>query len=160
MLRSRTAATYRHDQAGFTILEATVALVISGVLATVGMFGFQQYRERTALTRAGSVLQSDVALTRSLAIRDRQNVSLVADETLREYVVRDTSGTVLHERRLGNGTDLAISSLDVAASGDSLTFDSRGLLITAGTVQIDFTRGPHDRLLLLNAFGRGRVITP
>lgn len=160
MCGSNEHATRRPDHSGFTVVEATIALVISAVLASVGMHGFQQYRERTGLNRAGIVLQNDVALTRSLAIRDRRNVSLVANETLRDYVVRDTSGTVLHERRLGSGTDLAISSLDVATTGDSLTFDSRGLLVTPGTVQIDFSRGPHDRQLLLNAFGRGRVIVP
>jgi len=148
------------DDAGFTVLELGIVVVVGSLLLGVGMHGITQYRERTALVRAGIALQDDVTLTRALAIRDRRNVSLVVDETQREYVVRAEDGTVLHERRLSSGNDMALSSLDLTTSGDSLTFDSRGLMVTTGTVQIDFARAPHARRLVLNAFGRGRVVVP
>jgi len=158
-VRASSARRPRPD-AGFTVVELGIALVIGSVLLGVGMHGITQYRERTALNRAGIALRDDVALTRALAIRDRRNVSLVADESLRSYEVRDEDGTLLHARRLAAGSDIGLTSLDVQTAGDSLTFDSRGLLITTGTVQIDFARGPHDRRLVLNAFGRGRVVVP
>ena len=147
----------RRDEAGFTLPDMMIALVVMAV-ATVFAFGaFAQYRESSATSRAARVITADVALARSLAIRAREPVSLVATEAQRQYVIRDTAGTLFHRRDFGTGAQIRLTSIDVATTGDSLTFDSRGVLITGGTPVVSAVRRNKTRTVTLNALGRAQI---
>ncbi len=143
--------------AGFSLPELLIGLAVMGFVMTVGASGLAQYREATSTTRAIRTIRADVMLARSLAIRSRSPVSLVARESLRTYVIRDALGTVFQQRVFDETSDLALTSLDVATAGDSLTFDARGILLTGGTPQVDVTRRGRARSVVFNALGRSRI---
>lgn len=144
-------------QAGFTILELLIVIAMLGIVFAVGMRGFRQFNESTIVDQAARSLGSDVTLARSYAIRRGGNVALVANEGARSYVIRDWAGNVLGAGSFGAGSDTPLTALDIDTTGDSLTFNSRGMLTSGGTVQIDMTRNGLTKRLEVSALGRTRI---
>jgi competence protein ComGD len=147
------------SESGFTIVEMLIVVTILSLVALIANTSYRSFRERAILNRAATVVAADMALTRSYAIRERQNVSLVADESNRMYVIRTAAGDTLASRILDSSTDLSVDSLNVRAAGDSITFNSRGMLTTA-FAQVDVGRASGDRRVQVNGVGRARIITP
>lgn len=144
-------------QYGMTLPEVLIGLVVMAVAMAFASSSFAQYRESVAASRAVRIISADVSFARSLAIRARAPVSLVARETQRQYVIRDTTGTLFQRRDFGAGAEIELTSIDVATTGDSLTFDARGVLIAGGTPQIDVVRGSRTRTVTFNALGRALI---
>ncbi len=149
----------RTSETGFTIVEMLIVVTILSLVALIANTSYRNFRERAILNRAARVVAADMALTRSFAIRERQNVSLVADEANRTYTIRTAAGDTLAVRSLDSDSDLAIDSLNVLAAGDSITFNSRGLLLTA-FARVDVGRASGDRQVQVNGVGRARIINP
>ncbi|MFV1988237.1 MAG: GspH/FimT family pseudopilin [Gemmatimonadota bacterium] len=143
------------DSRGFTVVELTIALSSMAVLTAITLGSFRQYSEAMSARKAAVQFAADVGLTRSFAIQRRENVSLVVNEDARTYVVRDTSGTVLMRRDF-SGTaeaELALTQLTLNTSGDSLTFNSRGLL-SSGTAEATLIRRDRSHHVTVNGLGR------
>lgn len=149
----------RTSERGFTIVEVLIVITILSLVSLLANTSFRNFRERAILNRAARVVATDMALTRSLAIRERQNVSLVADESGLTYAIRNANGDTLAVRSLDSGSDFAVDSLNVLAAGDSITFNSRGLLLTA-VARVDVGRASGDRQVQVNGVGRARIIKP
>lgn len=145
------------DATGFTILELVIAIVMAGVLLGLTYGGYRQFNEAMVVKNAAGALAADVSLTRSYAIQRRDMVSLVADETARGYLVRDNSGEILARRSFDRSSDLPLDVLDVKTTGDSLTFNSRGLLASGAGVEIEVGRGDRSRTVAVSALGRAQV---
>lgn len=148
----------RERQMGFTLVEALIGITIMSVVALIANTSFRSFRERTILNRAARVVAADAAMTRTFAIRERGNISLVADESNRRYEIRDASGTVLRTRWFDTDSDLRLDSLDVLNTGDSLTFNSRGMLVSGFGI-IDIGSDAGSRRVVVNGLGRHRVLT-
>lgn len=153
MRRNSLRQNSLRDDGGFTVVELGIALSAFAVIAAVSIGGFRQYAEATSARKAAVQVASDVGLTRSFAIQRREAISLVVNESALTYVVRDTAGTVLMRRDFGIGMDVTINSLRVNTTGDSLTFNSRGLL-SQGTAQVNIGRRDHTQQVVVNALGR------
>ena len=149
----------RTSERGFTIVEMLIVVTILSLVSLMANTSFRSFRERAILNRAARVVAADMALTRSHAIRERQNVSLVADEASRTYAIRMANGDTLAVRVLDSSSDFAVDSLNVLAAGDSITFNSRGLLLTA-FARVDVGRASGDRQVQVNGVGRSRIIKP
>lgn len=141
---------------GFTIVELAVSMATTGVLLAMGYGAFRQYAEAATARKASLQFAADVSLTRSFAIQRRESVSLVADEANRNYVIRDTAGTVLMQRDFGTGSDLPLTNVVVSTAGDSLAFNSRGLLIP-GTAEVVLGRRGRSHIVRINALGRTEI---
>lgn len=144
-------------QRGFTLVELLISITILGTLGLISNSAFREFRERTIVNRAARVIAADAAMTRTYAIRNRANVSLVADESNQSYQIRDASGSVLRTRQFDNASDLPLGALDVRLTGDSLTFNSRGMLTTAFAL-IDLANNGTSKTVQLNGLGRYRII--
>lgn len=142
------------DTAGMTLPEMVIALALAAIAATMGFGSFFQYQQSVSTSRAARAISSDVQLTRGLAIRARAPVSLVANETQLTYVVRDTLGTVYMRRDFGTGSQMPLTGLAVSTTGDSLTFDARGILLSGGSPTVSVTRHAKVRTVSLNGLGR------
>lgn len=145
------------DVSGITMPDLMIAMVVLAVATVFAMGSMAQYREAAATSRAARVITADVALARSLAIRGREPISLVATEAQRQYVIRDTAGNLFHRRDFGTGAEIRLTSIDVATTGDSLTFDSRGVLVAGGAPQINAVRRSKTKTVTLNALGRAQI---
>lgn len=149
------------EAAGFTLIEMMIAITVIGVLLAIGADALRTYRESTLVREAAEVLAAEMIVTRSAAIKRRGNVSLVADESELSYVIRADDGEEVRGRRSFDAdSDIPLDRLDVAASGDSLTFDSRGLLVSGVNARIDVGRPDRTLRVEFNALGRHRIVTP
>lgn len=142
---------------GFTLVEMLIALTVFGTLAAMSNTAFRDFRQKTAVNRAARVVAGDAALVRTHAIRNRGNVSLVADESARSYQIRDAGGTVIKTRQFDRDSDLPLNSLNVRLAGDSLTFNSRGMLTSAFAL-IDVASDGASKRVIVNGLGRSRII--
>lgn len=145
------------DRRGMTIPELAIALSVAAIGTAMSFGAFFQYQQSISTSRAARAIGADVQLTRGLAIRARAPVSIVANETLLRYVIRDTTGTVYYRRDFGNGSQIELTGLDFATAGDSLTFDGRGVLVTGGTPTVSATRHAKTRSVTLNGLGRAQI---
>lgn len=142
------------NTAGVTVIELGMAIAVAGIMLAVSYAGYREFNEAITLRKAAGVVASDLSLTRSFAIQRRANVSLVANEAARSYVIRDADGTTLGNRIFDASSGLPLDFLTVHTLGDSVTFNSRGLLATAGAVEVDVGRQNRTQRIFMNALGR------
>lgn len=155
-MRERTA--WRSAaQDGFTLVELLIVIAMFSILVAVGFRGFKQFNESTTVDQAARALTSDVTLARSFAIRRGENVSLVADEADRSYVIRDAGGTILAATDMSASSGTPLTLLDVKTTGDSITFNARGMLTSGSTVEIDLGRSGLTKKVDVSPLGRTRI---
>lgn len=143
---------------GFTLIELLIALTLLGIILGVGFSEMRGFNESTIVDRAASSIASDVSVVRSYAVQRGNDVSLEADESARRYVIRDeASGDTLKVRSHAASTDLPLTRLDLQASGDRLTFNSRGLLRSGGAVDIVIERLDTDKRIRVSPLGRSAI---
>jgi hypothetical protein len=82
---------------------------------------------------------------------------MVADESNQTYQIRDAAGNVLKTRWFDADSDLRLAQLDVLTSGDSLTFNARGMLVSAFAL-IDIGSDSDSKRVVVNGLGRYRII--
>jgi len=158
-IRTDLMNRFRKDnQTGFTLVELLIGITIMSVVGLIANTSYRDFRQRTILNRAAQVVAADAALTRTYAIRERGNVSLVADEANQLYEIRDAAGNVLKTRWFDGDSDFPLGLLNVVSFGDSLTFDARGMLVSAfALVVVGTDRG--SKTVVVNGLGRHRIIT-
>lgn len=152
----------RPRAAGFTLLEMTIVLVLSGVTLGFASLSFGGYLQRVSAQRAAQVFAQDLTLARSAALRAQEPVVIRFYESTRWYsVVMQNSGTELARRRFGTNADIDLSEIDLRMRGDTVLFTSRGMAnlsnafgslgearFSAGTVRYD---------VVFNAMGASEV---
>lgn len=116
-------------RAGMSLLELLMAIVVAGIMVSIGYGGLHDYIFSQRGRRAAHMLAFQVTIARSLAIRSGQTISLVANETARSTVVRDSAGTVYRSLDLGSSGGLTVERLDIELAGDSLVFSRRGMCL-------------------------------
>lgn len=139
-------------------MELLIAIVMAGILMALAVGGFREFNQAMATKKAIRMVSSDLSLTRSYAIQRRSNVSLAADEDELVYRIRDEDGTLLATRSFGDDSGMPLTALDVKTEGDSVTFNSRGLLVAASSVQVEVQRWDRVRELSANALGRVDIL--
>lgn len=150
----------RPAEGGFTLVELLIAITVISLVVAIGTSGLREYYERTVVRQAAEVFAADIAVTRSAAIKLRQNVSLVVREDSLAYRIRSDSGTVLRPtRRFNSDSELPLTALDLKLTGDSLTFNSRGVMISPGTREIDVARNERGARIQFNVLGRTRILS-
>jgi len=145
------------ESSGFSIIELLIAVTIIGFLAMVSYPSLRAFRANAVVHRAAAVLLGDITTTRTQAIKRHENVSLVADTASRSYLIRAADGTVVGGRVFDSGSDLSLSYMSVSNAGDSLTFNSRGLLTSALGI-IDMSTGEDTVRVILNLVGTARIL--
>lgn len=148
----------KQSQSGFTLVEMLIVLSIVSLSMLIANSSYIAFRESSTLNRAARVIAADVALARSYAIRNRTAVSLVADEASASYVLRDAAGTVYLNRVFDASSEMRLETLDVKLPGDSVVFNSRGML-TLGSASVEVGRSGGSRQVDFNAIGRWRITT-
>ena len=88
---------------------------------------FSAYQARTAAQRAAQVFALDIGLARTMAVRSRENVIILFDESQVSYLVRSESGDTIVMRGFSQTDEIWLDSINLQLTGDSLVFNSRGV---------------------------------
>ena len=166
--------TNPHRQRGVTLIEASMVLAVSSVLATTAVPGMQDMIAARRLDNAANQLASDIHLTRSAAVARNQAIRL-------SFVSRaGGSCYVIHTGSAGNcvcgGSDPAVCQGDareiktvpmsdadqvsVVSNASSMLFDPmHGTSTPTGTVRVVGAGGREVRHVI-NVMGRVRSCSP
>lgn len=119
---------------GFTLIELTIALVISGLMLSFAGLTFARYYTRNAARRAAQVFSQDLTQARTLAVRSQEPVVIRFYESSRWYEVevQSTASEVTRRRFEGASADIALSAVTLDLTGDSLVFSTRGIADLSG----------------------------
>jgi prepilin-type N-terminal cleavage/methylation domain-containing protein len=145
----------RHRNAGFTLLEMLMVMLIVAVMTSVAAAQYGDYIDRAGPERAARLIGNNVLLTRSYAIQRRAPVSLVLDTAEHKMWIRSATDTI-QSLELGEDTDFRIVTLTMGFPGDSISFSSRGVcrecgLTGTGTITV---AGEHvGYVITFNALG-------
>ncbi|MEQ1832638.1 MAG: type II secretion system protein [Candidatus Eisenbacteria bacterium] len=147
---------------GFTLIELMIALVIAGVVLSVGMPAFGRLRDTLVLRQAGTQLLQDVRRARQLAVTRRAPVVIkfgtppsTTDITTYEIHVDTNADNVAQTsetrtlRQLPRGTQL--DRVTMISQVDTLTFDISGTLklgTQGGTLVYSNPAGQRDSLVV------------
>lgn len=143
------------------MLEMIVVVTLLMLTLAVAAASFSSYQQRTTSRRAAQIFAQDLSLARSAAVRSREAVSVVFDETNRGYRIRTEGGDELVSRSFERGQDMVLSAVDLQFPGDSLVFDSRGVGdlsgITGTLGKAVFQAGNTSYEVAFNSMGASRV---
>jgi len=158
MDRMRTAASVRvysrqlqARQAGFTLIELMVVIVIMGILFGIAFPAFSNWREREALRSACDTLVAHIKQARQLAHTMNRDVVFTINATAPYNYIFDDGGSRSKTVRL----DEYSNTLDFGTSTNvaSLTFKS-STAMGAGTISIRSTRLGQQHAVTVNVIGR------
>lgn len=143
------------------MLELIVVMTLLLVSLAVAAASFGAYQQRTTARRAAQIFAQDLSLARSTAVRSRESVSVVFDETTPGYRIRTGGGEELVSRSFERGQDMVLSAVDLQFPGDSLVFDSRGIGdlsgISGALGRAVFEAGDVSYEVSFNSMGASRV---
>ena len=142
---------------GFTILEMTIVVAITVILLAIAGGAYSMYQERSSARRAAQVFARDLLLARSTALRTQERVTVVFYESTYRYLVRTASGREVADRRFGSQFDVFLSALDLALTGDSLSFSTRGAADLSGVGTATFRAGTTTYQVRFNSMGAARI---
>jgi len=119
---------------GFTLIELTVVVAISGIVIVMGALTFSDYFQRSSARRAAQVFAQDLIAARSYAVRAQEPVVMRVYEGTRWYeiVTQNTSTEVVRRRFTGSSADIDLSGVVLQAAGDTLVFSARGQIDMSG----------------------------
>ncbi len=152
----------RRGRTGFTLLELTIVLVLSGLSLGFAALSFSGYLRKVSAQRAAQVFAQDLSLARTAALRTREPVVIRFYESNRWYaVVMQSSGTEVTRRRFGVNADIDLSAIDLRMRGDTVLFNSRGVASLSNAFgslgEARFTAGTVRYNVYFNAMGASEV---
>ena len=147
------------SEEGFTIVEVLTVLAFLILVTALGASKLRDHRDGAIVREAAGLITADIAVARGAAMKLGRNVSIVANEEALRYVVRDSYGTELRSvRSFGPAAHLSLHALDFSPPGDSLIFDSLGMVISAKEPRIRVRRANRSLRVELNGLGRPLIV--
>lgn len=149
------ARTPRSDRSGYTMIEMLTVLVLVGIIASIAAPSMNSYVGHTKARRALDRVANDIAYARVAAVREGRQATVDFGAS------GSTSYTILLEgradpiRTVRLGEDYPGVTVTPPTADRTLTFDSRGLLLTSdpGAIVVS-AAGQADSALITTA---GRV---
>ena len=145
---------------GFSLVELAVVLILGGVTLGMGIGGLSTYRQKIAAHHAAELFVLDLSLARAHAVRGREAVVIRFSESSRWYSISTmTTGIELVRRRFNVNADIALGAIDLEIPGDTLFFNSRGVLSDVGGQlgTATFSMGAETYAVSFNALGASKV---
>ena len=148
---------------GFTLIELMIVLVVAGIVLTIGLPAFSNYRNDLRLRQARQQLLEDVRMARQDAVTRRAPVFIrfgtsSATTGLTSYQVHiDSNGNGVYdtgERRWLRNLPASTSLSATLAPQDTLGFDISGILLPGtggGTLILLNAKNRRDTLLVSTA---------
>jgi prepilin-type N-terminal cleavage/methylation domain-containing protein len=160
----------KRTQAGLTLIELIVTVVVIGILATVAAPSFSGFFERQRLVGAADSLYSSLRFARAEALKADQTVTLTFDDsTAAEWCIgiKDSAGscdceasdcTVDGALRVVSYTDFP--GVSASTIGNTYQFDSKRGTVSS-TDEITFTNSSGSQLRIeMTKLGRPSLCAP
>jgi type IV fimbrial biogenesis protein FimT len=145
-------ASLRH-RGGFSLAEVLVVLVIVGIALAMAVPRLEGALHKSALTGALNQTASDLTLARLRAVRQARRASLAINAAGTGYsVIVDPTGTPDTVKSVSFASDA--KGLVLSPASTSVTFDSRGLLVTGNATIVAARQGRRDSVFVS---GVGRI---
>ena len=155
MPRLRCSGSIIAESPGFTLLEALLTVVVLGILVSVALPRTGDALRHQRVNRATRVIATDLGLAFSLAARQRRPVRIAYDPGAEEYSFTDrASGSLLHRRRLGEGSEFALTSITFS----TLPVDVMPTGIATSALTITVGSGTYFRQVIM--MRAGMVLAP
>ena len=149
-------------RAGFSLVELAVALAIIGVLAALAAPAFDTFLARQRTRGALDRFSADLYYARMLAVRNGWRVTVRLDPSLHctgsnsgqrwRIVVLEPTPRLVRVHSLKG--DLGGPCLGMNGSSDTLTFNSRGMLVPFGNRTVRARQGAVADSLSISVLGR------
>jgi hypothetical protein len=116
---------------GISSLRLVIALVALGFAGVTVAYAASAYSRAHRAERAAMILQWEITVARSYAVRSGRPMSLVVNEKTRTLMLRDGK-SVWRTVSLADGWRSQVDVLQIDVDGDSLLFSPRGLCSNCG----------------------------
>ncbi|HET7460866.1 MAG TPA: GspH/FimT family pseudopilin [Longimicrobium sp.] len=139
---------------GFSLAEMLIVLVIFGIAAAMIVPRLRGVVRVSSIQGALNRVANDISYTRIRAIRTGSRAQLVVGATGKTYTVTtDPYGTA---RKVEKTVNLALDYTDLVLSpaNDTITFDSRGMLLSTSSSKVKATRQGQTDSLTISGVGR------
>lgn len=144
----------RASQAGFTIIELLVVVLVLGIAATFATPPISRFIRHDRVNRAATVVRSDLLNLFAVAGRQRSPLRLVANNTTRTYTITDRkTGSVLRTRDFGSGSEYSLTALVVSPT----TIDVFPNGVSSAAVTTVITGGDYSRTVTATTSGFVRI---
>jgi prepilin-type N-terminal cleavage/methylation domain-containing protein len=149
-------------QAGFTIVELTIALAVMGILVVLGYPYVSTYLQAARLRAGAQELVTLIHGARQLAIARNTNVCVSLTGTVATYrtgVSATCAGGTLFVGSLtaADGTMKLQNTVQITAASASVTFSPLGAATTAATYTVHDPTSGHDLSVVVATTGRVRI---
>ena len=155
-----TGVSPARGEGGFTLVELSVVLILAGVTLGMTLGGLSGYRQRVAAHHAAQLFVRDLSMARAQAVRGRESVVIRFSEASRWYSLSKTAtGAEMIRRRFNVNADFDLTAIDLETPGDSLFFNSRGVLGNMGGQlgTATFSTGIETYAVTFNTLGASKV---
>lgn len=143
-------------EAGFTLLELLVVLVVMSILTGTAYFRLGPPFRRAQVRSAANVLASDLQYAQLLAVREARPIVLTLNTGDRTYQIAARGGTpVYRERTLGPASDFRLDVLN-ATPATAVEFYPGGLV--GQDIQFILGQGGFQRKVDLTRAGKIRLV--
>jgi len=126
---SNPLPSQRRDEAGYSLIEVIVALVILAIVASTAIPSFAATLGMVRGRSAAAQVTSDVAYTRMLAIRSGQGASLVFTGAASYAILEGSGGGAVARKFVDLSVDHPGLQVVRVTAGTSVVFDSRGMAV-------------------------------
>ncbi|NVK39750.1 MAG: GspH/FimT family pseudopilin [Oceanospirillaceae bacterium] len=128
-------------QAGVTLIELLVALVVLAVFVTIGIPSFNSVFERHRVTGAAQALYADLQFARAEAIKRNTEVSVNFDTAEWCYGLTDTAPFSDCDCSTASAANCTINGQEYVVTADRFPGVTMATSLAGGAVTFDPTRG-------------------
>lgn len=153
-------------QAGLTLIELMVAVLIVSLLMAIGANSYSRWTQNQQVRVAAESILNGMQLARGEAVKRNGNVRFVLGAQSSWVIVEAAGGTTLQARAAAEGSNNATVAV-LPGGATTLTFSSLGRVTTnadgsAALTQIDVDNARGDRPLriTISAGGNARMCDP
>jgi len=144
---------------GFTLIELMIVIAIIGIVAGMGVLGWQRTVFNSNLRSAGRDIVTDFQSCKVKANSESRAYTITFDQGANTYTISSPATTLpaVNTVKLPtvHGSGIQITNANYGMSGSSITFTSRGTS-SAGTVTLTNTRGS-TAIITTNTTGKAYV---
>jgi prepilin-type N-terminal cleavage/methylation domain-containing protein len=142
------------SQAGFTLLEAIVTIVMIGLMASFLTPRISTSLQHARVNRAANTIATDLELAFAMAARERQPVRLTTTGATTYTISDRIGGTVRATRNLGATSEFRLDTLSFAPA----TIDVFPTGVSTAALTVVVTLNGYTRQVTMSRGGQIRVV--